>query len=162
MIFVTAGSSLPFDRLMRTIDRSVADGIIREDVFGQIGDGRYEPRHFRFARFLAKEDFDARICAASLVIGHAGIGTIMQTLESGKPLLVLPRRKEFGEVVNDHQLVTAEKFEKLGHLVSFDEETFATQLERVRLLPVKARHADPQQVAERIDRFLRGLPKLRQ
>jgi beta-1,4-N-acetylglucosaminyltransferase len=157
MIFVTSGSSLPFDRLIRTIDQSVADGIISEDVFGQIGRGRYEPQNFSFARFLAKEEFDSRIRAASLVIGHAGIGTIVQSLESGTPLLVLPRRKEFGEVVNDHQVITAQKFEELGHIVSFEPETLAAQLERVRLLRPKARRTDPERVAERINRFLHEL-----
>ena len=157
MIFVTSGSSLPFDRLIRTIDQSVLDGIIREDVFGQIGRGRYEPRNFSFARFLDKEEYDLRIRAASLVIGHAGIGTIMQTLESGTPLLVLPRRKEFGEVVNDHQVCTAKKFEELGHLVSFEPETLTAQLERVRILRPKARRADPERVAERIGSFLHDL-----
>ena len=43
MIFVTAGSMLPFDRLFQLIDAAITDGVITDQVYGQIGEGRYSP-----------------------------------------------------------------------------------------------------------------------
>ena len=104
MIFVTSGSMLPFDRLFRVVDKAIEEGVIKDNVFGQIGDGTYEPKNFEFKRFLDKEAFDGHISSAQLVLGHAGIGVITQALKSGVPLLVLARRAELGECLNNNQV----------------------------------------------------------
>ena len=121
MIFLTVGSSLPFDRLVRLIDSAVGDGLFDQEVFGQIGAGRYEPNHCRFVRFLAKHDYDDMFRKASAIVSHAGIGTISAALKTQKPILVMPRRKEHGELVDDHQTLTAERFAALGHVLAFSD-----------------------------------------
>ena len=154
MIFVTSGSMLPFDRLFRVIDDAVASGIIVDEVFGQIGESRYKPKNYAFTRFLEKEQFDKRVQEASLVIAHAGIGVIMQALESKTPLLVLPRRAELGEHVNDHQVSTAEKFESLGHVVAFEEQTLQDKLQKVQSFVPKPRSPNVAGVGARVADFL--------
>lgn len=48
---------------------------------------------------------------------------ITMILDHDKPLLVMPRLRKYGEVVNDHQLTIARRFEELGHLlVAYQEE----------------------------------------
>ena len=37
MIFLTVGTLFPFDRLVNAVDKAVANGLITEDVFAQIG-----------------------------------------------------------------------------------------------------------------------------
>ena len=70
--------------------------------------------------------------AADAVVAHAGIGTILTALELGKPLLVMPRRAEFGEHRNDHQLATARRFAELGSvIVAFDETELAGRLDEL-------------------------------
>jgi UDP-N-acetylglucosamine transferase subunit ALG13 len=128
MIFVTSGSMLPFDRLFKIIDEAIESGTITDKVFGQIGEGSYEPKNFEFKRFLDKETFDDCISSARLVIGHAGIGVIIQALNSKVPLLVLARRADLGEHVNNHQIATANKFEELGHILSFEENNLKEKL----------------------------------
>ena len=51
MIFVTVGTDLPFDRMLRVIDAWAGDSG-RDDVFAQIGEGAWEPENIRFANFL--------------------------------------------------------------------------------------------------------------
>ena len=84
---------VPFDRLVRLIDDAVSERLIKEPVFAQIGNGRYIPNNFEFARMLSRTQFDAHFNRASAVIGHAGIGTIGAALKIRKPLLVMPRSK---------------------------------------------------------------------
>lgn len=109
MIFVTVGTQLPFDRLISAIDAWAGADKDRE-VFAQIGPSRLRPRNIQSAEFVSPHECTARMLAASVVVAHAGMGTILTALEMGKPLLVMPRRAALGEHRNDHQLATARRF----------------------------------------------------
>jgi UDP-N-acetylglucosamine transferase subunit ALG13 len=109
LIFVTVGAQLPFDRLILAVDEwARARG--RRDVFAQIGETSAWPRHIEFAKTLDVEAFEAKLRECSAVVAHAGMGTILSALQHGKPLLVMPRRGDFGETRNDHQVATARRF----------------------------------------------------
>jgi len=131
MIFVTSGSMLPFDRLFKLIDEAVGAEILTDEIQAQIGESSYLPKHYPYQRFVEKSVYDEYVAQASLVIAHAGIGVIMECIKCDTPLLVIPRRAELGEHVNDHQISTAEKFESLGHVMSFDEQNFKQKLVEV-------------------------------
>ena len=102
MIFVTVGThEQPFERLLREVDRLVESGAIAEEVFCQAG-----PVQTRVpsAPTLAFEELKERLAAASVVVSHGGPGTIMAALGAGRPLVLVPRQKAFGEHVDDHQV----------------------------------------------------------
>jgi len=92
---------------------------------------------------LDKEEFDDYFGKATLVIAHAGMGTIDMAMNTSKPILVIPRRKEFGEHVNDHQVWTARKFAELGHIVYCDElgdlPSLARKIEEAKVFVGKKR-----------------------
>ena len=47
MIFITLGSQkFQFDRLLKEVDRLIADGVIQEKVFAQIGASEYLPQNY--------------------------------------------------------------------------------------------------------------------
>jgi len=154
VIFVTSGSMSSFDRLFKIVDKAIEEGIIKDEVFGQIGNGKYEPKNFKYERFLDKESFDQHVSAAQLVLGHAGIGVIIQTLKSDVRLLVLARRSELGECVNSHQVMTAKKFEELGHILSFEEDNLAEKLKLVADFVPKQRKPNIAGVGRRIADYL--------
>jgi len=143
-----------FDRLFKIVDTAIEEGVIRDKVFGQIGEGKYQPKNFEFRRFLDKEDFDEYVSNAQLVLGHAGIGVIMQALNSRVPLLVLARRAELGECVNNHQVMTAKKFETLGHILSFEEHDLEKKLRLVLSFVPKLRTPNKSGVGRRVADFL--------
>ena len=58
---------------------------------------------------------------ARVVITHAGVGSVMVALANGKRPVVVPRRKSFGEAVDDHQLQLGRRFSAAG-LVTLVEE----------------------------------------
>ncbi len=158
MIFLTVGTQFPFDRLVNAVDNIISDGSIGETLFAQIGESTYKPRNFESAISLEKSMFDNYTRQASAIIGHAGMGTITTALYNHKPLLVMPRRKKYGEVVNDHQLAIAKKFEELGHiLVAYDTEDLPERIRQLKTFVPKERRANPEVVADRIRRFLETL-----
>ena len=158
MIFLTVGSMFPFDRLIESIDLMLGDGLIDGPIMAQIGDGKYEPQHMPFERFLAKEEYDLRIAKATLLVSHAGAGTIALALRHGKPLLVVPRLRKFKEHVNDHQVATARKFEELGHvLAAYDMRDLPAKLMALGCFVPRKREVRPQDLARRIGDFLQTL-----
>ena len=155
MIFLTVGTQFPFDRLVMAVDRLFDESLMSEDVFGQIGQSAYQPRHFEAVASLEKKAYDDRFRHASAVISHAGMGAITMALDQGKPLLVMPRRRKYKEVVNDHQSVLADKFEALGHiLVAHDEAQLKQKMEQLRSFVPRPRRAEPEAVARKVRCFL--------
>jgi UDP-N-acetylglucosamine--N-acetylmuramyl-(pentapeptide) pyrophosphoryl-undecaprenol N-acetylglucosamine transferase len=59
---------------------------------------------------------------ADVVISHAGVGTALAALEVGKRPLLVPRRRSFGEHVDDHQTQIASELDKRGLSVSIEAD----------------------------------------
>ncbi|MDD5327550.1 MAG: glycosyltransferase [Phycisphaerae bacterium] len=158
MIFLTVGTQFPFDRLVRGIDGIFDKGLIGEEVFAQIGEASYKPRNFESVASLDAKVFGKYLREASGIISHAGMGTITGALDNEKPLLVMPRSKRYGEVVNDHQAAIARKFEELGHiLVAYQEEDLQGKVKELKSFVPRPRKNQAGVVAGRIRNFLNGL-----
>jgi UDP-N-acetylglucosamine transferase subunit ALG13 len=123
LIFVTVGANTPFDRMVRCVDEWAASRG-RDDVFAQIGRTDYRPAHLQWTERLSPVEFRETLARASVVVAHAGMGTILSALELGIPVLVMPRRAALREQRNDHQLATARHLAERGlvHVASDDEE----------------------------------------
>lgn len=105
MIFVTVGSMLGFDRLVSAMDEW-AEQHPREEVFAQIGDGRYAPANMRWTRLLSPTEFRARLRASRLLVAHAGMGSFFTAMEAQRPVVMMPRLAARQEHTTDHQLHT--------------------------------------------------------
>ena len=114
MIFVTTGSAvkgIEFTRLVKKMDE-VAENI-NEEVVMQIGAIPYEPRHTKYFRYASFQENLAYFQKASLIVGHCGIGTILNALSFQKPIIVVPRRIKYGELNrDDHQMEIAKVLEE--------------------------------------------------
>ncbi|MEF1175162.1 glycosyltransferase [Vibrio sinaloensis] len=107
-IFLTVGAQLPFDRLISFIDQS---NFFNGDVItAQIGNSSYQPKNMIYKPFMNDKEYNSLLKESDVVISHAGMGTIIQCMELNKPLIVVPRRVEFNEHRNDHQLDTVKLF----------------------------------------------------
>ncbi len=124
MIFVTVGTQLGFDRLVSAMDEWAAANPSTE-VFIQIGAGAYRPLHCRFVEYTPQSQWEELFVAAERVVSHAGMGTILKSLDWGKPLIVMPRLAAQGEHRNDHQLATAKRF------ASFENVTVVSNAEEL-------------------------------
>ncbi|MEL7393034.1 MAG: glycosyltransferase [Pseudomonadota bacterium] len=122
MIFVTVGTQLPFDRLIDAMDAVAAN--LDEPVIAQTGTdpaGRWP--HLQAHARLEPDRFEAYFKDARLVVGHAGIGTLLSAERHGTPLILVPRRHDLGEHRNAHQMATVRQLEgRLGVRVVWDEK----------------------------------------
>ncbi len=132
MIFVTVGTTLPFDDLIKLIDGLVERGEINEPVRCQIGPGSYEPRHCEWFRF--KPDLQAEIDAASLVIGHGGTGTVTGLLAAGKHFVAVANPAG----ADDHQR------DFLQHLSQANPFLWTDRLDALPALMAQARTFHPE------------------
>ena len=158
MIFLTVGTQLPFDRLVKTVDKAIETGLVVEEIYAQIGEGSYQPHNFRAAQSVERHLFDKYVRQASSIISHAGMGTIIMALENNKPLLIMPRRKKYGEVVNDHQVAIAKKFERSGHiLVAYQQEDIPAKIKELKSFIPKPRTNQTEAFVEKIVCFLKTI-----
>lgn len=113
MIFIVLGTQkFQLNRLLKLLDGLVETGQICDDVYAQIGNSTYIPKHYKYVRFLNKKDFEQKMEECEIVVSHSGVGTIISGLKHEKPVIVFPRLEKYGEHVDDHQLEIGESFSK--------------------------------------------------
>jgi UDP-N-acetylglucosamine transferase subunit ALG13 len=122
MILVTVGATYyPFDRLLAAVET-----IEHADVLVQHGASSVRPRNARCVEFMPFEEVLEHIRAAHVVVTHAGTGSILVALANGKRPVVVPRRREFGEAIDDHQVEFARALAPSGLVtVVEDPETLS-------------------------------------
>jgi UDP-N-acetylglucosamine transferase subunit ALG13 len=144
MIFVTVGNDFRgFDRLLRKMDEIALR--IPNDMVIQRGYSRYLPKNTKHFDFVSMNKAIEYIQKSRLVVSHAGIGTIILCKEYGIPILILPRRKAYGEHMNDHQLEIAQALEKReGENIyvvygedQLEEKILKVLMERTRYTPTE-------------------------
>lgn len=120
MIFITVGTQLPFDRMVKALD--VWGKNSSEELFAQIGQSSFEPQNITFEAFVTPIKADELFQKASIIIAHAGMGSILTALKYQKPIVVMPRKASLGEHRNEHQTATADWVKGLnGVYVAQDE-----------------------------------------
>ena len=113
MIFVTVGThEQQFNRLITCVDEMKENGLIKEEVMIQTGFSTYIPKSCQWKKMLSYNEMQDYIQKARLVITHGGPSSFVAPLQIGKIPIVVPRQKEFGEHVNDHQLDFCKAVEK--------------------------------------------------
>lgn len=134
MIFATVGTQLPFDRMIRAIDKwnkkqEVSSG------FAQVGLGGYSPASLEFSETLKPSQFAKQIAKCKVIVSHAGMGTILTALQLAKPIIVMPRQSSLGEHRNDHQLATVENLRGINGIhIADNEKELATALDHLQTL----------------------------
>lgn len=121
-LFVTLGTieGYRFDAL---IDAVLESGLAGPDTTWQLGYTDRDDLPGDVHRHLAPEEFDRVAAEADVVITHAGVGTLLGMLEQGIHPLMVVRRAERGEHVDDHQEQIADLVNRLGigHAVEVED-----------------------------------------
>jgi len=121
MIFVTAGTQKPFDRLIKAVDE-LALNLNGVQIIAQSLTSNYVAKNITVLNLISPDDFNNYIDSAQLIISHAGMGTIISALVKSKPIIVMPRLVKYNEHRNEHQLATVQKMDSLGYVdVAYDE-----------------------------------------
>ena len=122
MILVMLGTqNNSFHRLLEEIDKLINDGLIKEDVVVQAGYTKYESTNMKIFDFISSDELDKLEQQASCIITHGGVGSIIGSIEKNKKVIAVPRLKQYGEHVNDHQLDIVQSFDKLGYIIGITD-----------------------------------------
>jgi UDP-N-acetylglucosamine transferase subunit ALG13 len=89
VIFVTIGTSEPFDRLLEAVERLPGD----EELVVQVGDSSNRPSRAACVEYLRYDELRELMVRARVVVTHAGV---------------------FGEAVDDHQVALARRLDEAG------------------------------------------------
>ncbi|XP_004300032.1 PREDICTED: UDP-N-acetylglucosamine transferase subunit ALG13 homolog [Fragaria vesca subsp. vesca] len=160
-VFVTVGTT-SFDALVKAVDtQEVKEELSRRgytNLLIQMGRGSYIPSksegdddsivvdYFTFSSSIAEY-----LRAASLVISHAGSGSIFETLQLRKPLIVVVNE----DLMDNHQSELAEELADRKHLYCAHPQTLCHIIADMKvesLIPYHPGDATP--VAKLINRFL--------
>lgn len=99
MIVCLVGTSpYDFDRLIKKVDEKIA---IKYDVFMQLGNTNYRPKHCKFAEFVEKNKLIEIIKNADLIITQGGYGSMMDAIQSEKKVIAIPREERYKELIGD-------------------------------------------------------------
>ncbi|MEP1199461.1 glycosyltransferase [Tateyamaria sp.] len=157
MIFTTIGTQLPFDRLLRGMDSWAArNKDIR--IVAQAGATTSRFQNFQTVAYLSQPEFRDHMNSASLVVAHAGMGTILSASELGLPVILMPRLGKFGEHRNDHQLDTAKEMARLSNVtIVEDGESLHHALDLARARNFEVPRAQSADVSGELDPLLRAI-----
>lgn len=117
MIFVTLGSQkFQFNRLLEALDQLIEDGSLKDEVFAQIGYSEYHPRNYSYEKFMDRDSFSDKMQQADIIITHGGTGAIVGAVKKKKKVIAVPRKSEFGEHVDDHQIQIVDQFASMNYV----------------------------------------------
>lgn len=103
MIFVTVGThEQQFNRLIEYMDIWAKDN--DEDVIIQTGFSTYDPLYAKSQKLFGYKEMSDLIQNARIIITHGGPSSFIVPIQIGKIPIVVPRKKEFYEHVNNHQV----------------------------------------------------------
>jgi UDP-N-acetylglucosamine transferase subunit ALG13 len=119
MILVTVGTNeQPFDRLVRAAAALGGD----EPLLVQYGASGEPHGRGDWVDFVGFDELADHMRAARVVVCHAGVGSIMLARRCGRRPIVLPRRLDLREAVDDHQLPLARRLDASGLVRLVEDE----------------------------------------
>ena len=127
VILVTVGTHhQPFTRLLGAL------AMLPDDVVVQHGHSRPPSGVGRVVAFLPFPELVELMAVADVVVTHAGVGSILLALRCGHTPVVVPRRRQHSEHVDDHQVELTVALAQRGQVVPvWDVATLADAVDAV-------------------------------
>ena len=93
-IFITVGTN-EFDELIRIIDKNIGKNK-KYNIFAQIGNGEYEPKYIKWARWLDPKELIKKYKWADIIICGHGAGTLFEILNkfSNKRIISIEQKQK--------------------------------------------------------------------
>ena len=117
MILVMLGTqNNSFHRLLEEVQRCIDNKIIQDEVIVQAGATRFKSNDMKIFKLVSAKKLNQYVKDANFIITHGGVGSIVSCLKMGKKVIAVPRYKQYGEHVNDHQLQIIQTFDAQGFI----------------------------------------------
>lgn len=159
MILITLGTQdKSFERLLKSVDKEIENGNIKEKVIAQIGTTKYESKNMELFDLIPRERFDALIEECSLLITHGGVGSILTGVTKGKKVIAAPRLSKYKEHINDHQIQIVERFAKEKYILELkDFSKLGKIIEKSKSFKPKKFVSNTQNLIEHLEEYIDNL-----
>ena len=145
LLFATVGATLPFDRLVTSVAKMKAEGVLDEQVLVQTGEGGVRPEGLETHETIRFDEVQEILKKASIVVCHGGTGSLITALRQGCHVIAMPRLSTLGEHYDDHQSEITQAFADRGLIqVAKSEDELRVALANVRTRDRQMATTDPQ------------------
>jgi UDP-N-acetylglucosamine transferase subunit ALG13 len=165
MILVLLGTQdRPFTRLLDAVVAAIDVGLITEEVVVQSGHTPYEyrdssgkpfPPNLKMSAFFPLATYADLVARADVIVTHGGVGSILDGVKRGVPVIAAARLEKYGEHQNNHQTQIIGKLADAGYLIALDESvTLADALETAKTFRPKAYVSNTERFIARLEAFI--------
>lgn len=138
MILVLLGTqNNSFYRLLEEIENNIKDGTIKEKVIVQAGYTKFKTENMKIFDLIPKEKLEELEIQADLIITHGGVGSIITSIKKEKKVIAVPRKHQYGEHVNNHQIEIVQNFNEQGYIIGIEK------VEDLKQAIIKAKEFEP-------------------
>lgn len=155
-LFVPLGTQkFPFNRLVKALNGLVESGAyMPQEIVMQSMVYEERPKFMHFD-VIPLETFNNYLDNAEVIITHSGVNSIISSMNRNKPLIIVPRMKQFGEHVDDHQIEIADLMgQKFNVLVAKDTTQLANLIEQSKEHQYKQYQSKSAELIEAISRIV--------
>ncbi len=114
LLFATVGATLPFDRLVTSVESAAREGEFDGRIVIQTGVGGRKVEGIETHETLPFERIQAILREAEFVVCHGGTGSLITALRQGCHVIAMPRLMEKGEHYDNHQAEITQAFAARG------------------------------------------------
>jgi UDP-N-acetylglucosamine--N-acetylmuramyl-(pentapeptide) pyrophosphoryl-undecaprenol N-acetylglucosamine transferase len=134
--FVAVGTDRrEYTRMLEIVARAIEAGLLPSPVLAQAGPAQFDAAGAEVVPYMTTEEIDSAVERSAVVVCHGGAGIISTALNAGRTPIVIPRRAELGEHVDDHQYQLTHKLADWDLVVPVDGEITPTDIERAQRAP---------------------------
>lgn len=114
LLFATVGATLPFERLVDSIEEVARRGAFDGRFIIQTGVGARRPGGLESHETLPFDTVQGILRDAQIVVCHGGTGSLITALRQGCHVIAMPRLMERGEHYDNHQAEITDAFAARG------------------------------------------------
>lgn len=159
MILVLLGTqNNSFYRLLEEVEKNIKNGVIKEEVIVQAGHTKFESEKMKIFDLIPGDELEKLQDEARVIITHGGVGSIISSLKKNKKVIAIPRKVEFKEHVNDHQIQIVKRFSDDGYIIGLEDVKYLENaLEGIDHFYPKKYKANNKKMLNIIETFIDGL-----
>ena len=107
---------------------------------------------------MDRDEFSKEMGKADIVITHGGTGAIIGAVKKGKKVIAVPRRAQYGEHVDDHQLQLIKQFDDLNLICSCpDIGKLDVALDTVQRTSYNSYESNTSNIISSIEDYIKGI-----
>jgi len=159
MILVTLGTfPTQFQRPLIAIEELCKNSTIREEVIVQNGHTTMESSFLNMRPFIAPEELTDIYKKATLIISHAGTGSLIKGIKLNKKVIAIARLAKYNEHVDDHQIEILNMLAKLNYILPWHENVeLSTLLTEIKTFEPAQYNSNKQNIINYLNNYIDSL-----